>query len=85
MPVATEPARRVPAEVQDIEGERYVLALEEAARGLLDAVQVRRGDGEVMDDRCLACEDSGIHIGDEPSCGCGCHPARRLLATVCEG
>ena len=43
------------------------------------AIEVRRGDGTIMTDRCSLCEDTGIHHTMPYRCACGCHPMREAL------
>lgn len=53
-----------------------------AARKMLKSVEVRRGDGELMLDRCQLCEDTGIHHTVPYRCACGCHELRDALMAV---
>lgn len=50
-----------------------------AARQMLKCVELRRGDGTIMNECCQLCEDTGIHHTVPYRCSCGCHPLREAL------
>lgn len=56
-----------------------------AARKMIEQINVRRSFGSTsFNNRCILCEDTGVHSAQVMRCKCACHELRAALEGVTE-